>query len=169
MTLCSAVKDHYYLLKSFTSVLGRNYGIMLYILSNGLMLNNRIAAPNTSLALKYNHILALALASSGSPLTTTVSHALEIAWLSLKANVTTPLGSCVLSATLITSGYVPSKKAISRALGEVVRVSMSISEGEGSGRRLGFLRSIEERRTWAYWRYGPVSPSNESIRSQLKS
>ena len=76
----------------------------------------------------------------GEPLTTTVSHALEIACASRNANVTTPLGSCVRSAVRTTSGYVPSKNTISRAAGCSASVSVAICSGDGSGKSSGFLR-----------------------------
>ena len=75
-----------------------------------------------------------------SPLTATGSHALEMACASWNANATTPLGSCLRSAVCTTSGYVPSKNAISRAAGSSAGVSAAICSGGGSGKSSGFLR-----------------------------
>jgi hypothetical protein len=48
---------------------------IFYILCSGVKLNRRIPAANTSLANKNSHILARALSKSGSPLTSSTSHA----------------------------------------------------------------------------------------------
>ena len=124
----------------------------VYILSKGRILNNRIAAPNTSRAQTYNQSLALAFSRSCSPFTMRVSQALEIACASRNANVTTPLGSCVFSAVFTTSGYDPSKIAMSRACPDSESDETSIWGGGGSGRSSGFLRSMDVNRTWAYCR-----------------
>jgi len=55
------------------------YTYNIYILSRGLILNNRKAEPKTSLAHRYKYSLAFALASFSSPFTMITSQALEIA------------------------------------------------------------------------------------------
>ena len=46
-----------------------------HILSNGVKLNNLMEAESTSLANRNNHIRAFAFSTSGSPLTSSTSHA----------------------------------------------------------------------------------------------
>ena len=49
-----------------------------------------------------------------------------------------------------------------------VSIAASRSAGGGSTTSGAALRSIDASRTCAYCRYGPVSPSNESMRFQSK-
>jgi hypothetical protein len=65
------------------------------------------------------------------------------------------LGSNETSADRTTAGYCARRRMISFALGSTRRavlIAVARSEGAGRTRSGAFLRSTEERRTWAYWR-----------------
>ena len=77
-----------------------------------------------------------------------------------------PLGSCVRRAVRTTSGYLPSKNAMSRAAALSTSVSAAICSGGGSGNSSGFFRISEVSRTCTAG-MGPCRP-RRSYPVQLK-
>ena len=134
-----------------------------YMHANGRMLNGRIAAPNTSRAHTKSHPAHAPARRPSRPCLPRARDRMR------GPERERPHSACAsVAPSAPRPGTCPTKNAISRAATCSASVSVAICSGGGSGNSSGFSRVSEVSRTCAYYRYGPVSPSNDVIRSQSK-